>query len=284
MLIISAFTGGAKVKYLQNLHTHTTYADGIDSPEEMLEHAVKLGFDSIGFSEHSYMFYSESHSMSLSGTEDYKKEITLLKEKYRDVIKVFLGLEFDMYSKVDLSGYDYLIGSLHYFKFGDDYIGFDRSAEECRNIITTHFGGDGLKFAKEYYRQLALLPQYGNFDIIGHYDLVTKNIEKAPLFNTDSKEYITAALDCLSCLKGKIPFFEVNTGAISRGYRTSPYPAPFILKEMKNMGFGAVITSDCHNGKFLDCGYSNAAELLAAAGFKEYYILQDSGFKPEKLG
>ena len=106
------------MNYLQNLHTHSTYVDGKDSPEELIKIAIQKGFDSIGFSEHSYMFYSESHSMTPEFTEAYKKEISKLKTKYADQIKIFLGLEVDMYSKIDLSGYDYLIGSLHYFKFG----------------------------------------------------------------------------------------------------------------------------------------------------------------------
>lgn len=39
----------------------------------------------------------------------------------------------------------------------------------------------------------------------------------------------------------------MNTGAIARGYRTTPYPAPFILKELKNLGCGIIISSDCHD-------------------------------------
>lgn len=271
------------MKHLQNLHTHTTYADGRDTPEEMIKYALSKGFDSIGFSEHSYMFYSESHSMNLQETELYKKEIAELKQKYADKIKIYLGLEFDMYSKIDLSGYDYLIGSFHYFKFGDNYVGFDRSAEVCKAIIVEHFGGDGLKFAKEYYRQLSTLPNYGNFDIIGHFDLITKNLEIAPLFDQNSKEYLSAALECLDSLKGEIPLFEVNTGAIARGYRTTPYPSLTLLKEMKNMGFGAVISSDCHDGAFLDCNFKEAEQLLSSCGFKEHYVLTDSGFKPYDL-
>ena len=55
---------------LQNLHTHTNYCDGIDTPTEMIEAAIAKGFGGIGFSGHSYMFYSPSHSMSLEGTEE----------------------------------------------------------------------------------------------------------------------------------------------------------------------------------------------------------------------
>lgn len=264
---------------LQNLHTHSTFCDGVDTPEEMVNIAIEKGFDSIGFSGHSYMQYSKNYSMSLENTKEYITDVNRLKMAYKDKIGVFLGLEFDMYSNVDLSDYNYLIGSMHYFKFGDNYIGFDRGAEECESIIKEYFSGDGLKFAKEYYKQFAELPQYGNFDIIGHFDLITKNLEKAELFDCNSKEYFYAALETLECFKGKIPFFEVNTGAIARGYRSTPYPSIPLLKELKKMGFGAVISSDCHNGKFLDCGFEDAREMLKECGFKERYILTENGFK-----
>lgn len=268
---------------LQNLHTHSTYCDGVDTPEQMISAAMQKGFESVGFSGHSYMFFAPEHSMSLDGTEKYKTEITNLKEKYKDKIKIYLGLEVEMYSCVDLSGYDYLIGSCHYLKIGDEYVGFDRSADVADRIINTYFCGDGMSFAKEYYRQLATITNYGNFDILGHFDLITKNIEKQPFFDMNSKEYLCAAVECAELLAGKIPFFEVNTGAIARGYRTLPYPSLPLLKEFKRLGFGAVISSDCHDAKHLDCHFDDARELLNQAGFNEHYILTDNGFKGFKL-
>ena len=44
------------------------------------------------------------------------------------------------------------------------------------------------------------------------------------------------------------------------------------------MGFGAVITSDCHDGRQLDRGFDQAAELLRAGGYTERYVLTDRGF------
>ena len=271
------------MKDLQNLHTHSKYCDGRDTPEEMIALALNKGFDSIGFSGHSYMHFSPDYSMSIEGTEDYKKEILALKEKYAGQIDVFLGLEFEMYSEVELSGYEYLIGSLHYFKFGDSYAGFDRKSDEVQRVINEHFGGDGLAFARKYYEKLCELPSYGNFDILGHFDLITKNIEKTRLFDVDSAEYKKSAASAIDALSGKIPFFEVNTGAISRGYRTSPYPTLDLIKEFKAKGFGAVISSDCHDGRQLDCGFDSARELLIAGGFKERYILTNSGWTAVKI-
>ena len=271
--------GRALMNTLQNLHTHTTYCDGKDTVEEMINAALEKGFGGIGFSGHSYMFYSPSHSMSLEGTEKYREEVKDMKEKYRGKIDVFLGLEFDAYSKdVDLSGYDYVIGSYHYLKFGDEYVGFDRSADEVARVINTYFGGDGMAFVKESYRQMARLPEYGKIDIIGHFDIITKNIEKVNFFDTDSDEYLKYAFLALDAMRGKIPFFEVNTGAISRGYRTTPYPMKNILRQMKEWGFGAVISSDCHDSNYLDCAFDGAREILLECGFKEKYILTPSGF------
>ena len=66
----------------QNLHVHTTYADGKDTPEEIILAAIEKGFDSIGFSEHSYMpFSTYLHQMTVADTEIYKKEIAALKNK-----------------------------------------------------------------------------------------------------------------------------------------------------------------------------------------------------------
>ncbi len=265
--------------HLQNLHLHSTYCDGADDPEDIVLAAIDKSFESLGFSGHSYMFFSKGRSMTIERTELYKKEIASLKKKYEDRIKLFCGLEFDMYSIVDLSGYDYIIGSVHYLMSNGEFVGMDlRNPDDIRNIINKYFGGDGLAYAKKYYSTLAMLPRYGKFDIIGHFDLVTKHSEREMLFDTESKEYKSAAIEAAEALVGKIPLFEVNTGAIARGYRTTPYPDPFILKELRRLGFGAIISSDCHNKNYLDCGFDDAAELLRSCGFKERYILTDSGF------
>ncbi len=267
--------------YKQNLHTHSTYCDGKNTPEEVVKTAIELGFDSIGFSGHSYMTYSPIFGME--DLDGYIKEISRLKEEYKDRLDIFCGIEYDMFSGFDISGFDYSIGSAHYFKFGEEYVGFDRSHDDVKNVIDTWYSGDGMKYAKKYYELLSELPKYGDFDIIGHFDLIAKHVENADFFDENSKEYLSYAVDAMESLKGKIPFFEVNTGAISRGYRTTPYPSIPLLKELKRHGFGAIISSDCHDATKLDCHFKEAEELLKACGFKEIYILTNTGFKPISL-
>jgi len=265
------------MKNKQNLHIHTNLCDGLDTPDEIIASALSAGFESIGFSGHSYMSYTD-YLGDTDRTEEYKCEISKLKKIYNDRIEVYLGLEVDMYSEPDMTGYDYLIGSVHYLKKDGEYIGFDRGEKVVESIISRYFGGNGIEYAKLYYKTLAELPQYGNFDIIGHFDLITKHSDNRCFFDEASKEYLSAAFEAAEALAGKIPLFEVNTGAIARGYRKTPYPSIPIIKRLKELGFGAVITSDCHNKAMIDCYFDEAAELLEFCGFKEKHILTEKGF------
>ena len=92
-----------------------------------------------------------------------------------------------------------------------------------------------------------------------------------------------AAEDAIDALSGKIPFFEVNTGGMARGYRSYPYPALPLMKMLKEKGFGAMISSDCHNAEFLDHAYEDAVCLLEEAGFTERYVLTKKGYEAVPL-
>ncbi|MBE6688603.1 MAG: histidinol-phosphatase HisJ family protein [Ruminococcaceae bacterium] len=271
------------MKYTQNLHTHCTYCDGKNTPREIAECALKKGFDSLGFSCHSPMFYAPTYTKFAPVHEDYKKEILTLKQEYKDKLDIFLGLEFDIFSKVDLTGFDYIIGAAHYFHIGDEYIAYDRDSATVKRVIDEYFGGDGLKYARMYYEDMARLPEYAHIDIVGHFDLITKHVENTDFFDTESPLYRSYALNALHTLAEKVNIFEINTGAIARGYRTSPYPQPFILKELKKLGMGIIISSDCHDMNFLDCHFDSALQLLTDCGFGEVYILTKSGFKSVPL-
>lgn len=271
------------MKLKQNLHTHTVRCDGIDLPEDMIRAAIAKGFGSLGFSGHSCNRYSTYKHITLETTQAYQKEIYELKEKYKDQIDIYCGLEFEMLCEDTKEGWEYMIGSTHYLSKDGEVFNMDVNAEQIKKIVDERFGGDGLALAKCYYEHLSTLSEYGKFDIIGHFDLVTKNVELVSLFDTDSREYLSYATDAMDALKGKIDLFEVNTGAMSRGYRKSPYPTKNLLCELKKRGFGAVISSDCHDARYLDLYFDECAEMLSECGFKEKYILTKNGFEAVEL-
>ncbi len=269
--------------YKQNLHTHTFYCDGKSSPEEMVLSAIEQGYDSIGFSGHSYVPSMYEYSMSEENAALYKAEISKLKEIYKDKIAVFCGLEKDFQTQIDLSGFDYMIGSVHYMEKDGAGLFIDRDVPSLLFNINEVFNGDAMGYVRMYFDTVANMPDYGNVDIIGHFDLVSKFAEMESCFDIESEEYKAAGLNAIRALEGRIPYFEVNTGAITRGYRTVPYPDRTFLDEFKKCGFGAVLTTDCHNANMIDAGYDIAKKYLIDAGFKHHYVLTTDGFKAVSL-
>ena len=266
------------MKHKQNLHMHTTYVDGRDTPEELVLAALEKGFASIGFSEHTNLRYSVRPNITAESIVPYKEEIYRLKQKYAGVIDVFCGLEYDYYSELDTTGIEYLIGSVHFLDCGNTVKDADLRLAAVLDYINENFGGDPMRFAKKYYETLADLPAKKHFDIVGHFDLVAKNNERGRFLDTTATEYLALGMEAIHALKGKIPFFEVNTGAMARGFTTTPYPQMEFLRELRACGFGAVITSDCHNKDLVDHGFAEATEWLRAAGFDTKWILTNNGF------
>ena len=265
----------------QNLHTHTVYCDGKNTPAEVIQTAIAKGFGSLGFSMHCDPLLDGRNPDFPEKFEAYKKEILHLKTDWRGKFPIFLGIEYDVYADWydTVSCCDYMIGSVHYLKGNGSYIKMDlRSADMVRECIDVHFGGDFLKFAASYYESLSELPKYGSFDIIGHFDLLTKHIGSFPEWDVNCDGYRKLVDGAIDSLRGKIPLFEVNTGAIPRGYRNEPYPDRYILKKLRENGFGAVISTDCHNAEHLDCYVEESKALLRELGFASRFILTENGF------
>ena len=49
--------------------------------------------------------------------------------------------------------------------------------------------------------------------------------------------------------------FEVNTGAVSRGYRTAPYPSENLLYVLKKENAKVIISSDSHDKDNIDYNF-----------------------------
>ena len=128
----------------RNFHTHTTFCDGKNTPEEMAAAAFEKGFEVLGFSGHSYTFFDDTWCMSRKGTQEYQSRVLELKDKYADKMKIHLGVEQDLYSAEGTYGYDFVIGSVHYVLKDGKYWPVDESAEQLRHAIDTGWEGDGL--------------------------------------------------------------------------------------------------------------------------------------------
>ena len=250
-----------------NLHTHTFYCDGKNAPEEIVKTAIEKGFSYIGFSGHSRMDFETDYTMSEKNEEKYFEEITALKEKYAGKIKILCGMEKDFFSNIDTKRYDYTIASVHYVCCDAKYYDVDLSPDDLGRVIKEYFGGDAYSYAEEYYRSVSKLEG----DVIGHFDLLTKFDKNNTVFSPKEERYKKAALSALEALLEKNNVFEVNTGAMARGYKDMPYPDIWLLEEIKKHGGRIVLTSDCHDAKNLDYGFEMAEKMLYKMGFKDIY-------------
>lgn len=250
-----------------SLHTHTSYCDGKSTAEEMINSAIEKGFTYIGFSGHGHTTFDDNYCMSAENERKYVQEISLLKDKYKDKINILCGIERDLFSDYYINTFDYEIASVHYVKGGEKLYDVDNTCEIQNECIKECFGGDPYAYAEAYYNEVSLLKG----DIIGHFDLITKFDRCNEIFSPKEERYKKAVLNALEILLDKNYVLEVNTGAMSRGYKDAPYPDTWILQEIKKRGGRIILTSDCHSAPTLDYGYDLAEKILCKIGFRDIY-------------
>ena len=236
---------------MRDLHTHTTYCDGKNTPEEMVLSAIEKGMSCLGFSGHSYTHFDESYCMSKQGVCDYRAEIARLKKKYEDKIEILCGIEQDYYSQESVEGFDYVIGSVHYLFADGVYLALDESLETLKEGIDLHFEGDPYLLAEAYFETASDDVKKTHADIIGHFDLITKSGS----FDTSHPRYVSAWKKAADKLLTFGKPFEINTGAISRGYTDTPYPSTEIREYIKEKGGIFVLSSDSHRSDTLCFGF-----------------------------
>ena len=262
---------------LTNFHTHTTFCDGKNTPEEMVQSAMKKGFTALGFSGHGMTTFDPGYCMK--DVEGYRAEILRLKEAYQDRITIYLGAEEDCLEPVDRSQFEYIIGSSHYVQVGEKIWSVDSKRETFQQLLAL-FDGDPVKLAEAYYSRFCAYIRERKPDIIGHFDLITKFSEvDAPNFTQDTaylqvaEKYIREAAES-GCV------FEVNTGAIARGLRTTPYPCVQLLRVLKELDARLILSSDSHRADTIDCAFAATKALLRDIGFTQLVTMNDGGFVP----
>lgn len=265
---------------LSNLHTHTVFCDGKNTPEEIVVYAIDQGFKSIGFSGHGYTEYDTRYCMK--DTYGYLLEVNKLKKKYSKEIQIYLGIEEDAFSWCDRKNFDYIIGSSHYFNIGGRYFPIDSNYDYFKKCLDA-FNYDVLDLAQTYYKHFYEYIKKRKPDIIGHFDLITKfdKIDVERFLNNESynkiaMKYTKEVVNC-DCI------FEVNTGVIARGYRDFPHPSENLLYVIKCNGGKVTISSDCHDIKNLNFKFDDMRSWLRDIGFEYIYVLYDNEFVKDYL-
>lgn len=262
-----------------NMHTHTDFSDGADTVEANVKRAIELGMPTLGISDHCYTYFDTSYCVQADRLAEYKAEVRRAAEKYKGEIDVLLGIELDGFARLpDRADYDYIIGDCHYVETPDGYRAVDLDKNDFIETARRYFGGDTVAMAMSYYRSYAETVCPMKPEILGHIDLITKY----SLVDINDPRYVRAATETLEAALAVTSVIELNTGAISRGYRCDPYPADFLLDEIKRLDGKILLSSDCHAAKDLTCWFENARELLLSRGIHSTVIYRNGHF--EEIG
>ncbi len=246
---------------------HTIYCDGKDTPEDMVLEAISRGMKKIGFSGHSYTSFDPHVCMTPEKSDKYKAEINRLKSKYKSEIEILCGIEQDYYSDFPAEGYDFIIGSLHYVTCDGEYIAVDHTFQHFEEAVKK-FGGDVYSLTENYFATVADVVNKTGADIIGHFDLISKFNDGNKFFDENHPRYIQATEMALNKLLATGKPFEINTGAMSRGYKTVPYPSKRILEYIAAHNGKVILSSDSHRKETLMYNFKECEELANSLGLK----------------
>ena len=250
------------MKAFRDLHVHSCFCDGHNTPEELVLFALEKGLGGLGICTHAYFSQEEGYCIPLEKYGEFQGEIARLKEKYAGRIELLCGVEQEYFSEADTSGFDYIIGSAHYVKVGGEYVSVDARPELFEEGCRKHFGGDYYALAQAYFETVSDVVEKTHCDFIGHFDIVSKYNCGDSHFSESDPRYVSAwkaAADRL--LAYNIPF-EINTGGVFRGWRDLPYPAPPILDYLRQHGGRFLLSSDAHKKESIGYLFEENAGLL----------------------
>jgi len=243
-------------------HMHTPlcrHATG--EPTEYAKRALELGFQEIGFSDHSPMLRDDFDNwrMRFDQLDEYVEKVCQAQKKFPQ-LAIRLALEVDylpggedwIRALAARHPWDYFIGSVHYVSDSWD-IDNPHKISEWKNR-------DAFEVWKIYFERLTLAAESKQFEIIGHVDLPKKFGHRpardcTPLY----KRFLDAA-------KKHNCAIELNTAGLRKDCREI-YPGREILQLAFEKCVPITFGSDAHAPEEVGMNFAEAIQLAREAGY-----------------
>lgn len=261
---------------LADIHTHSSFSGDSDEPmENMVKEAISQNLKVLCITEHMDFDFPPNEidplNMFILDTDSYLKQLTLLKDKYRDSIELLFGVELGLQPHlakrlseyVKSYAFDFIIGSEHVTDRKDPYYPaffegrseYDAYCSYFSDIITN-------------------LKSFNDFDTLGHMDYVVRYGPNTNL-NYSYSRYSDYLDEILKLLITNEIGLEVNSG----GYKYNlgePNPCKDIIRRYKELG-GEIITigSDAHDTSRITSDFDKIETLLKSCGFNHYSIFKN---------
>lgn len=268
-----------------NFHSHTQYCDGKATAEEIVKRAIELKFESLGFSGHAPVPHGEEWCMTFESLPEYKKHILELKEKYKNDITLYLGLEIDYIPGITKSfdwymneyDLDYNIGSIHIVKVPevDKYWFIDGPKKGYLNGLKELFNNDIRKATKAFYEQSMEMIETQKPQVIGHIDKVIMH-SYSDLISPNSNWHWDLLKTTLDTAKKHDSIVEINTRGIYSGKYPFTYPDNKAIEYCHKNNIRLMVNSDSHHPNDLDKEFDNTFNYLKNIGVKEIWIFKEN--------
>lgn len=235
---------------------------------EMCRAAVALGLPELGISEHFDQTRLDT-CYDFFQLEPWAAALAQCRSQFAGQITLRAGLEIgephqhplEVQAILTRFPFDYIIGSLHWVhdEMTLEAPFFQKSADEAFGL---------------YFEELEAMTRAGGFDIVGHFDVVTRaGYEVYGAY--DPRRYekvIRAALK--NCIAHGIAL-ELNTSSVRRAIRQVT-PGPEILRWYAEMGGERVtLGSDAHAPDRITGHFAAAVDNLRAVGLNRVTQFQE---------
>ena len=274
-----------------NYHSHTHFCDGSEKPDLYIKHAIKEGMPAYGYSSHAPVSFNTDWCIQDQKFDSYLREVSQIKEQYKDQIQTYLGLEVDFIpnvagrSKHLLKGcqLDYFIGSIHFVDQFEDgtHWGIDTSKDLFDHGLRQIFNNDFRKAATRFYELTWQMLEEDKPDVIGHLDKIKMYNKNESYFKGNEFWYENLINKTLDYLKISNTIVEVNTRGYYRYGQSDLYPSEWIIEKIIQKNIPIMLNSDSHAPDELSMGYKYAAKELNKLGVKELWILYDGIWQPK---
>lgn len=252
-------------------HTHTQFCPhgNGDHVEEMIEHAIELGFDEYHITEHTpipnrFLNLLEPNealksdlAMPEMEVDRYLREMLALKNKYKNQIQIKVGFEVDYLPTEVRWTTDFLqeygkhcdtgLISVHYIQGLNDWRCIDYQPEDITHELIPKYGSLEA-YQKAYYDLVreSILVDLGPYKPkkVGHLTLVDKFQKAVGLANREAVDKEINAL--LGLIKEKNYCLDYNHAGLFKPLCGETYPPKKIVQTAIQMEIPLIYGSDAH--------------------------------------
>lgn len=271
-----------------NYHGHCHYCDGKGAPEEYIQAAIKNNMQVLGFSCHAPVPFKTTWTMPADKLPVYLDEMSVLKNRYADKIKLLTSLEVDFIpglagpseQLIKSANLDYVIGSVHYvdaFENGDHW-SIDNNNSEFEQGVASIFKNDIKKAIQRYFYLQQEMCDSQAPHILGHMDKIKMHNVVKSHFSENDPWYLNLVYDTLKLAVEKEIIVEINTKYFQNNNLLFPGMEHF--KWMRQNGVRVTINSDAHTPQALTLGFEHVADMLFIVGYRELWAWNDNSFAP----